>query len=283
MTSKSDPAEDDDLKDLQEMMDGHTREGGTGLFLDLLASQVEEMFEAARAKYPQYLPAKEEASQHAWGKPRLEGSLDLPSGFEGVTSLGPVILMCPPKGVHLPRLGTPHATTAVVYQDGFAYQAGGREVKTWRYEEVAAIQTKLEDHSPTYVHEFTLYRTNGEKLILDDIIHISPVAVAYIKLTVFKRLVDPTVQRYEAGEALAFGPVTVHKQNGLTLNGHHYAWGDIQNVEVQFGEFKLLLSKDKKQSIHTSEIPNLELLGHLIGLDPAEVNMGQEFISNTHY
>jgi hypothetical protein len=148
---------------------------------------------------------------------------------------------------------------------------------------VTAIQTKLEDHSPTFVHEFTQYRTSGEELILDDIIHISPVAAAYIKLIVFKRLVDPTVQRYEAGEALTFGPVTVHKQDGLTLNGHHYGWGDIQNVEVQFGEFKLFLSKDKKQSIHTSEIPNLELLGRVIGLDSAQVNMSQEFISNTHY
>jgi hypothetical protein len=73
MTSKYDPAEDDDLKDLQEMMDEDTKEGGTELFLELLGEQAEEMVEAARAKYPHYLPARRRRRRtpRATGAPRV--------------------------------------------------------------------------------------------------------------------------------------------------------------------------------------------------------------------
>ena len=80
-----------------------------------------------------------------------------------------------------------------------------------------------------------------------------------------------------------FGSLTVQKQNGLRLGGHSYAWEDIQNIQVQFGEFKVMLNNSKNSVVRTSEIPNIELLGRVIGLDQAEVGSGQLLISNIHY
>jgi hypothetical protein len=276
--------EDDDLNELQDMMDKEFgKKDPSDMFVALLTEQAEESAGMAKGTYSQCMPANGEAPQHAWGKQQPEGSLQLPVEFEVVTMLGPVIIVCAPKGSHVPHLGTPRANTLVVYRDGFAYQAGGKEVKSWRFDEVAAIQTKLEDHSPTMVHEFTLFRTTGESLILDDSLHVVPAAADQIKLAVFKLLVAPFVQRYEAGEALAFGSITVQKQNGLQLGGHKYAWEDIQNIQVQFGEFKVALNNNKNSVVRTSEIPNIELLGRVIGLDQAEVGSGLLYISNVHY
>ena len=281
MANKS---EDDDLNELQDLMDKEFgKKDPSDTFVTLLAEQARDSAEMAKAKYPQCMPAKGDSLQHAWGKQQPEGSVQMPAGFEGVTMLGPVIIVCAPKGTHTPHLGTPRASALVVYRDGLAYQVGGKDVKSWRFDEVATIQTKLEDHSPTMVHEYTLVRTTGESVILDDSIQVVPAAADQIKLAVFKLLVVQFVQRYEAGEALVFGSLTIQKQNGLRLGGHSYTWEDIQNIQVQFGEFKMTLNNNNNSAIRTSEIPNIELLGRVIGLDQAEVGSGQLLISNVHY
>ena len=275
--------EDDELNELQELMDKESaKTDPTDLFVTLLTDQAADSFEMARGKYPQSMPAKGRTPAHAWGKQQPEGSVHLPAGFEGVTTLGPVVMVCAPKSSPKLHLGTSHVTVLVVYQDGFAYQAGGKEVKLWRFEDVAAIQTKVEDHSPTMVHEFTLFRTNGEAVILDDEVQAVQAAADQIKLAVFKDLVTRFVQQYEAGVTQTFGPVTVQKQNGLQLWNHRYAWEDIQNAQVQFGEFKVMLNDNKKATVRTSEIPNIELLGRVIGLDQAEVGNGH-FLAGSPY
>jgi hypothetical protein len=220
--------------------------------------------------------------KHPWGKQANE-SAPVPVEFQEV-SLGPVIIVCPPKGFHLPRLGTPHASTLVVYQDGFAYQAGGRDVKLWRFDEVTAIQSNLVDRGYFHKeHKYSLIRNNGETLILDDDVQFVQAAEYQIKLALFKRLVESFVRRYEAGEALTFGRVTVQQQSGLQLGGHSYAWQDIQNVEVSLGKLELTLGNNQHKSVRTYEIPNFELLGRLIGLDQAPSETIQMFYSSFRY
>ena len=260
-------------------------------YLGMLEMNAADSLQAAHDSNPQCVNPKflnpeleRGKGKHSWGKLQANETMPVPAGFEGVTSLGPVIIVCPPKGLHMPHLGAPHADTLVVYQDGFAYQAGGKDVKLWHFDEVAAIQSSLVEHGYLHKeHKYTLFRNNGESLILDDGVQFVQTAEYQIKLAVFKRLVGSFIQRYEAGEALTFGPVTVQQQTGLQLGGRCYAWQDIQDVKVSSGELELTLSNKQHKSLRTSEIPNIELLGRLIGLDGAADEIMQEFYSSVRY
>jgi hypothetical protein len=65
---------------------------------------------------------------------------------------------------------------------------------------------------------------------------------------------------------MTFGPVTIHKQNGLQLDGKLYPWDTILDLKVESGRFKLTLRDEKKHEARAAHIPNIELLGDLIGL-----------------
>ena len=225
----------------------------------------------ASAESPQTRP---QTLPRAWGGSQQGGGVPVPAGFDGVTELGPATVVCEPQGSHLPHLGTVHATALVVYRDGFAYQAGGKDTHTWRIEEVAVIQSNLAwpPHSAEK-HEYTLTRTSGEALILDDGVKSVTAAADQIKAAVFARLAPPLMQRYQAGAALTFGPVSVQQQAGLSLGGQHYAWEDIQNIQVQNGRFQLSLRNGKHSEARAAAIPNIELLGQLIGVDPIQMQL----------
>ncbi len=206
----------------------------------------------------------------AWGGARPAGSVPTPFDFDRVTGLGPAASVHEPQGRHLPHLGTPHASRLVVYRDGFAFQTGGKEVHTWRYDAVTAVQSNVAwpPHSPQ-LHEYALSQVSGEKLILDDgLVNVEEAAEA-IKTAVFAHLAPPLIPRYQAGEAMAFGPVTVQRQAGLRLDGMAsatYAWDAIQDIQVDDGLLKLTMRDGKKHEARASAIPNIEVLCQLIGV-----------------
>ena len=222
---------------------------------------------AAAAGSPQTLPP-------AWGGSRPGGGVPVPAAFDGVTELGPAAAVYEAQGLHLPRLGTAHASALVVYRDGFAYQTGGKDTRAWRFDEVAVIQSNLAwpPHSAE-LHEYTLTRASGEALILDDGVKSVTAAADQLKAAVFVRLAPALVQRYQAGEALTFGPVTVQQPTGLRLGNQHHAWGDIQNIQVHSGRFQLSLRNGQHAEARASAIPNIELLGQLIGVDPIQMQL----------
>ena len=204
----------------------------------------------------------------AWGGARPDGSVPAPAAFDAVTGLGPATAVYPRDGLQLmPHLGTPHATDLVLYRDGLAYQAGGKDVHPWRWEEVAVIQSNIwqRTHQGS-AHEYTLTKTSGEKLILDNGLKDVGVALDTIKAAVFARLGPALAQRYQAGEALAFGPVSVQRQHGLTLDGRLYAWDAIQDIKVADGRFKITLRDGKQHEARVSAMPNIEALGRVIGV-----------------
>jgi hypothetical protein len=209
----------------------------------------------------------EEQPRPAWGGPRPEGSVPVPKEFDAVTGLGPALEVHEAEpGIEIPYWGTPVAHAAVRYQDGLAYQAKGKEIHTLRWEEVAAIVTNNRFH-PRYTQcEYTLVKASGEKLILDDWLKGVQRLAAYIEKPVYERLGPPLAQRYQAGEALTFGPVTVQRQAGCQLDGQPYAWEAIQDVKVENGRFKVTLRTGQKHEARVNVIPNIELLCQLIGV-----------------
>jgi hypothetical protein len=209
----------------------------------------------------------------AWGGAPAAGGVPVPAGFEAVTDLGPAVAAYEPQGVHLPHLGAAHARALVVYRDGFAFQTG-KDTRAWRFEEVAVIQSNLAwpPHSAE-VHEYALLRVGGETLILDDGVKNVTAAADKIKAAVFPRLAPALIQQYQANAPLTFGQATVQQQSGLSLGGQHYAWGDILNIQVLNGRFQVSLRNGKHAEVRAAAIPNIELLGQLIGVNPITMQL----------
>ena len=214
------------------------------------------------------LNAAGEPLPKAWGGPRPDGSVPVPAEFDQVTSLGPAAAVYEHDGISiLPNFGTPHATVLVCYREGLAYRTGGKDVHTWRWDEVAVIQSNIWRRThQTSKHEYTLAKRGGETLVLDDGLKDVGVALDSIKAAVFALIRPPLVQRYQAGQALTFGPVTVQRQNGLQLDGKPYAWDAIQDIKVDSGRLKITLRDGKKHEARVSAIPNFELLCQTIGV-----------------
>ena len=219
-------------------------------------------------------PARPQTLPRAWGASPQAGGVPVPAGFEAVKDLGPALAAYEPQAAHLLQLRSVHSMALVVYRDGFAYQAAGQGPRGWRFDEIAVIQSDLAwpPHSAE-IHAYTLTRASGEALRLDDGIMSVTAAADKIKTAVFARLAPPLIHRYQAGEALTFGPVTVQQSTGLRLGAQHYAWPDIQNIQVQSGRFQLSLRNGQHTEARASTIPNIELLGQLIGLNPIQMQL----------
>ena len=218
--------------------------------------------------------------QPAWSGGRPGGGVPVPAGFDTVTGLGPAVAVekYDWTGI-LPNFGTPRAHELVRYRDGFAYRAGGKDLHTWRWDEVAVIQSHLSRSAVdanglvSMTRQFTLTHTHGDQVILDDGLSNVSAEAAAIKQEVFARLGPAFAQRYQADEALTFGVVTVQRQNGLQLDGKRFAWNGIADVQVKAGHFQVTQSDGKTHAARVSAIPNIEVLCQVIGakLNPHEL------------
>jgi hypothetical protein len=215
-------------------------------------------------------PAAPAPTAPAWGGPRPAGGVPVPAAFDTVTSLGPASAVYERDSGSLPfpSFGPPRPNALVIYRDGFAFHTG-QELHTWRWEEVAVIQSNLWAEGARLghtEHEYTFTQTSGAKVILDNRIKAVAGPAEYIKNVVVARLLPPVAQAYAADQPVSFGPVTVHKVNGLTLNGQLYPWDSILDVKVWSGRFTVTLRTNHKHEVRAKDIPNLEVLGQLIGL-----------------
>ena len=210
----------------------------------------------------------------AWGGARLKGTVAVPPGFGSVTGLGPAVAVHESITWMLPSFGPPRPKVAVRYRDGLAFQAHGKDIHTWRWEEIAAVQSSLErqrtagDGGYYTLVEYTLAQPSGEKIILDVRLKQLDQLAAAVKKAVYALIGPPLAQQYRAGQALTFGPVTIHQQNGLQANGKLHAWDAIQDIQVENGQLKLTFGDGKKHNVRVSAVPNFELLCQLIGLEP---------------
>jgi hypothetical protein len=233
-------------------------------------AQLQRGMEQTRRGADSLTPA--EPTAPAWGGARSSGGVTVPQAFDPVTSLGPATAIYDRDSdtiLAFPSFGPPKPNALVLYQDGFAFQKG-KELQTWRWDEVEVIQSnsrRVGSVGSRYTeHEYTLTQRSGDKVILDNRIKKVEGAAEAIKHQVFANLLPPLTQTYSSGQGLTFGPVTIHKHNGLQLDGKLHAWESIQNIEVDHGRFKLTLRDGKRNEARVSAIPNIELLAQLIGL-----------------
>jgi len=239
------------------------------------ARQAEQQAWQMEAQSQAATPAAE-APTPAWGKPRAVGTVPVPSQFDPVTNLGAATAVYRhEEPMLLAALSGTKPKELVLYQDGLAFHKGSKEIHIWRWPEVAAILTNIQfvlpkDYGSGYTkYEYTLLKASGEKLILDDGLGFVEIEklIEPIKDAVYALLYPPLAQHYGAGQAVTFGPVTVHRANGLEMGGKTYAWADIIEVKVDNGRLTVTMRDDHKHEVRTSGIPNVELICRLIGVE----------------
>ncbi len=168
------------------------------------------------------------------------------------------------------------ARALVIYPNGFAALVRS-EVSVWPWSDIAVTVTKDKmitgKRSVYHERRLDVSKPTGETVILlgehfEDIRAI----VARIKNTVNARLLPPLQQAYESGQSVPFGPVTASK-TAIESDGRRLAWADVANVVVKDGRLVVTPRSGKPMKVRTSKIPNIELLGALIGVSPSKMDL----------
>lgn len=171
--------------------------------------------------------------------------------------------------------------SVVAYRDGFAYRSRGR-MRAYRWTEIASIVSDEKVHVSRYgtftTRAYTIQKKSGEKITFDSTQIEDVVSLAKsIKEKTYPLLQATLTQQYNANEAVAFGPVIIHRQNGIRVGGKQLAWGDIMDVKVKQGSLVVTM-KDSSlfggyHTARASTIPNIEVLCELIGVDPTSIEL----------
>jgi hypothetical protein len=168
------------------------------------------------------------------------------------------------------------ARVVVTYPMGFAAKVGST-VGVWPWAEIAYTLTKdrMRTGKRSIYHErrVDVGKENGEVVVMlgehfDDVRAL----VALIKSKTAEKLLPPLQQAYDSGQAVTFGPVTVSKE-AIESGGRRLAWTEVANVSVKNGRLLATPKSGKPLKVRTSNIPNVELLGVLIGLGPSKMDL----------
>jgi hypothetical protein len=172
--------------------------------------------------------------------------------------------------------------TVVLHQHGCAWRIGGK-VKSCRWADIARVFSRVTFEAGTHGAGWTDYaytiETHGrEKLVLTgfQVDNLSRLIDA-IKKSAYAVLSPPLVEQYGSGQSVTFGPVTVHRDAGITAGGKLYAWETILDVKVKQGSL-LITMKDSSllgghHKVRASTIPNIEVLCQIIGVEPGSIEL----------
>jgi hypothetical protein len=155
----------------------------------------------------------------------------------------------------------------VVYNNGLAY-SDRKGVKTWRWEQINDVYANVVHHYTNGIftgttHVYTLHHADGKKLVLNDSIAEVESLYNFIQNHSLQLRYQKLANAYNAGHAVAFGPVVISKQGGLQIGKKVYTWNEIEQVGINKG----VLAVKKKNggwfsgaSATASAIPNLHVL-----------------------
>jgi hypothetical protein len=160
---------------------------------------------------------------------------------------------------------------AVVYSQGFAY-SDRKGVQVWKWENVQEVTANIVRNytNGIYVgttHTYTLVNTRGEKLVINDSLKDVENFYTHLQNNSLQLRYQSLADRYNQGQEVVFGPVSISKQNGLRINKKAYSWETIEQVSIEKG----VLSVKKKDggwfsgaSATSGTIPNLHVLLSII-------------------
>jgi hypothetical protein len=87
--------------------------------------------------------------------------------------------------------------------------------------------------------------------------------IFHIKSNVYPRLSKEFHDQFQLTGRVKFGPMATYRE-GISLDGRHIPWRDINTITIQRGKLVLELAESRRLKILIGEIPNAELLLEII-------------------
>lgn len=158
----------------------------------------------------------------------------------------------------------------VAYEGGFAY-TDRKGLQIWRWEDVVSMTSAIIRHYTNGIytsttHVYTLFNRQNQRLVLSDSISKVEELAKNIDESIFSFLYGRAADQYNAGQAVAFGPVTIGK-GGIAIGKKTYPWTDVKEVSIHHGVLKVSRKEGvwfSGASAPASTIPNLRVLLSLI-------------------
>lgn len=152
------------------------------------------------------------------------------------------------------------------YEGGFAYN-DRKGIQIWRWEDVVSMMSAITRHYTIGIysgttHMYTLYNCQNQRLVLSDSFDKVEELAKLIDENIFPLLYGPAADQYNAGQAIAFGPVTISK-TGIAIGKKTYPWTDVSEVSIHQGILKVSRKEGgwfSGASAAASAIPNLRVL-----------------------
>jgi len=160
---------------------------------------------------------------------------------------------------------------AVVYQDGLGY-SDYKGVRTLRWDQITGMTSAVTKHyrNGIYVgttHIYTIWDRQGKKLVLNDSFPKVEDLANVIRQGTFPHLYKAYSDHYNAGRPVQFGPVTISKADGITVQKKSYKWDEVGQVSVEQGILKVAKKGGgwfSGANAMLAAIPNYEVLLSII-------------------
>ena len=161
----------------------------------------------------------------------------------------------------------------VTYERGFAYN-DRKGLQIWCWEDLVSTRIAIKHYYTGYnnsdfirsTHRYTLYNRLNQRLVLSNSLDKIEELADYIDQNTFPRLYSHSIEQYNAGETIIFGPVAVSKA-GITIGNKTYPWTEMKQVTVDKGI--LMISRKEGgwfsgASASAAAIPNLRVMVNII-------------------
>ncbi|HLF91491.1 MAG TPA: DUF6585 family protein [Anaerolineales bacterium] len=159
----------------------------------------------------------------------------------------------------------------VTYQDGLGY-SDNKGVRTLRWDQVAGMTSAVTKHYRNGIytgttHLYTLWDRDGKKLVLNDVFPKVEDLANIIRQGTFPHLYKAAADNYNAGKTVQFGPVTIGKMDGITVQKKSYKWEEVEQVSLHQGFLKVAKKGGgwfSGANAAIAAIPNYEVLISII-------------------
>ncbi len=156
---------------------------------------------------------------------------------------------------------------AAIFDLGLVFQdLEGRHI--WRWEDFSSIRLRLtrnllSGNTGKIHHVYILAKSDGERIILDDSLENVEDLAENIRAIILPALYKTYSTSFFGGKRLEFGPISIDREKGMSLNGRQFLWGQVLRVEVQKGKFEINTSDGNQRryiiKIPVADIPALEI------------------------
>lgn len=170
------------------------------------------------------------------------------------------------------------ARVVVTYHDGFAALTGSTPTVV-KWEDVTGIVSKErvfssgKRRSVTREHRYDVANRSGKTVVfhgerVEDVKRL----IEVVKRESYARRLPALQKRWDAGETLTFGAVRASREE-IEAHGRRIRWKDVRDAAVKDGRLILTPADGRPLKVRVSKIPDVEMLGALMGIEPAKMDL----------